>query len=452
MFTPAFATALPCVGAVKPTNSTSVRRNLFTTPTATATAPIPNVAPYEPPFFRRSKEFGVPNAVPQSGRDRVMEIMEQGTMFRYSTGPEDSDATSAELAIASAMGFKYCIGTNSCTSAIVLALRVLGVTAGDKVLTNCFTFTAVPSSIVACGATPILVDSNNDFHMDVESLRAKLFEHPDVKAVLLSHFRGRVSDCDAILNVCNEFGVTLVEDCAHCLGVKYKGVPAGRRGVLAAVSVQADKVVNAGEGGFVVTDNPDYAADLIYLSGAYERRFNGHLAAPVDHEERIVEAMLTQPNLSYRMSNIVGALVNSQIPLLSERCTKWNKNGAALDAALKAAIRTGVIALPRHAEGVRGVQDHYVFRTPNFDTDQRAKFLKMCNARGIAVKHLGGSENARYYKNWNYLSNGSREGYEKTCEVVRNAWDLKMPLAFSEDDWIEVGDLMTMSAFEAANA
>lgn len=445
MLSPAFSTVLPLAGTAHRAPATS-RRSSLLTPRATATQPRPTTAPAK---FSKASEFGLPNLIPESGQARVVEILRTGTMFRYSTTPDLSDAAQAELAVAKSMGFKYCIGTNSCTSSLVIAMRVLGVGPGDKVLTNAFTFTAVPSSILAVSATPILVDSDKNFHMDIPSLREKLAAHPETKVVLLSHFRGRVSDCDTIRQICDDFGVYLVEDCAHCLGVEYKGQPVGRRSHLSAVSVQADKVVNGGEGGFVVTDNPDWAANMIYLSGAYERKgCEGHLAVPLDQKELIVHAMLTQPNMSVRMSNVTGALVNCQLPLLGERRTKWNMNGVALSSALQPAIDAGIFVLPVHAEGVLGVQDHYVFTTPVFDAAKREQFMKLCSSRGVAVKHLGGPENARYFKNWNYMSEESREGMERTAVIVENAWDMKVPLSFNDDDCVEIGDIMSAAAFE----
>ena len=91
-------------------------------------------------------------------------------MFRYSLKAKDSDASNAELLVARWIGHRYAIGVNSCSSAIFVSMRVAGVKVGDKVLTNAFTFTAIPSTIHNLGATPIFVESTEGFQMDIPHL------------------------------------------------------------------------------------------------------------------------------------------------------------------------------------------------------------------------------------------------------------------------------------------
>jgi dTDP-4-amino-4,6-dideoxygalactose transaminase len=93
---------------------------------------------------------------------------------------------------------------------IYLALLALGVQHGDKVITNGFTFTALPSTIKHAGATPVLVEANENFTMNVEDLKKKIAANPDAKVMILSHFRGKLSDCDAIRSICDEHGILMV--------------------------------------------------------------------------------------------------------------------------------------------------------------------------------------------------------------------------------------------------
>lgn len=401
--------------------------------------------------FTRSADFSKPHEIPMEASHRIQELIASGKVNRYLLPATESDASLSEVAIAEKMDFKYCIGVNSCTSAIVLAMKCAGVKHGNKVLTNAFTFTAVPSSIIACGAEPVLVQATKDFHMSVDDLRAKIKAHPDAKVVLLSHFRGRISDCAQIAEICESAGMILIEDCAHCLGVKYKGAPAGRLSQLAAVSVQSDKIINAGEGGYVVTDNPEWAAKLIFMSGGYERRsLSAHLAVPLDHFELLEKAMLTVPNYSYRMTNITGALVLSQLPLLEGRIELWNENGNALQTALSSVIRTGLVEIPQQADGVEGVADHFVFRTPRFRAAQLELFGRLCNEYGVPIRYLGTDDNARFYQNWQYLSEESRAGLEVTATIVRESWDIKLPLGLYKTDMEAVGRLIAQSCLQAA--
>lgn len=402
--------------------------------------------------FSRADDFKIPHTIPAEGLDRVVELVKNGTVNRYLLPADQSDASLSEVEIAKRMNFKYAIGVNSCTSAMVLALRCVGVTTGTKVLTNAFTFTALPSCILACNAEPVLVEATKDFHMCVDDLRKKIIANPDAKVVLLSHFRGRVSDCDAIRNLCDEYGIILIEDCAHCLGVKYKGVAAGRRAHIAAISVQSEKIINAGEGGYVVTDNEEWASNMLFMSGGYERRsLKAHLAVPL-HAEKVMEnAMLTNPNFSFRMTNVTGALVLAQLPLLEDRIAKWNMISETLVEGLQSVIEKGIIEMPQHAEGVEGVVDHFVFRTPGFNSLQREYFNRMCNEYGAQVRYLGTDDNARFFKNWNYLTPDMRQGLEKTAAIVEESWDIKLPLAFEKSDVVELADLMTECCMQAVS-
>jgi dTDP-4-amino-4,6-dideoxygalactose transaminase len=402
------------------------------------------------PKFKNAAKFDQPSIVPASANERVLELMASGRIFRYTLPKEESDASKAEQMVADWIGHKYCVGVNSCSSGINLAMKVCGVKHGDKVITNAFTFTALPSTIHNVGAVPVFVESTDGFQMDVADLEHQIRSNPDAKVLLLSHFRGKVSDCDAIAAIAEEHGLTLIEDCAHAMGIKYRGKPAGRKGVIAIYSVQSDKVVNAGEGGFITTDNPEWAAQLVFLSGAYEKRYTQHIAAPVEDIELMEHAMTHNHNCSYRMSNIVGAMVCAQMPILQDRVDKWNANGEVLLEALQPAIDTGDLIVPPEIDGAEGCFDHCVFTTPNFDQKQRDFLGKRCKDLGVALKPFGTYYNARFFKNWNFLPDGSRGAMERTENLILHSWDMKTPNCFDPDDMREIGAIMVQCIAEAA--
>jgi dTDP-4-amino-4,6-dideoxygalactose transaminase len=105
----------------------------------------------------------------------------------------------------------------------MLALMTVGVKAGDEVITNGFTFTALPSTIMRLGAEPVLVEATNKWTMDLDDLEVKIKAFPNAKVLLLSHMRGKVVDMDRVVEICEKNGVTLVEDCAHSCGVTWRG-------------------------------------------------------------------------------------------------------------------------------------------------------------------------------------------------------------------------------------
>ena len=133
-------------------------------------------------------------------------------------------------------------------------------TTRGKVLTNGFTFTAVPSSIVHAGAVPIFLECNELYQVDLDDLKGKIQAHQDAKFFVLSHMRGHISDLQAIEEICHQAGVFLIEDCAHSLGSKWydknqkKDRLVGQYGQVACFSSQSYKLLNSGEGGFVATN------------------------------------------------------------------------------------------------------------------------------------------------------------------------------------------------------
>ena len=232
----------------------------------------------EPPVLKA--DFTKPMDIPEAGMEAAMEVMRSGRLFRYTQPAETSQVSQAEVEFAEMVGQKYALGVNSCSSAIMIAMIVCGVESGDEVITNGLTFTALPSTIMRLGATPVLVEATPNWTMDLDDLEKKAAAHPKAKVLVLSHMRGKIAHMDRVVEICEKHGLTLVEDCAHSCGVKWKGRQIGYHAAVSAYSTQSDKVINSGEGGFITSDDPEMMAKAIYLSGAYEARYKHHIAAP----------------------------------------------------------------------------------------------------------------------------------------------------------------------------
>jgi dTDP-4-amino-4,6-dideoxygalactose transaminase len=384
-------------------------------------------------------DFSQPSIVPETANERVLELMASGRLFRYcSKNAEDSDASLAEKAVAEYIGQKYCIGVNSCSSAIYLALKCAGVGHGDEVITNGFTFTALPSTIVHLGATPILVEANPDFTMNLDDVILKA-EQSTSKVILVSHFRGKQSNVDVIREICDERGLVMIEDCAHGMGITWNGQQAGNVGDIATYSVQSDKVVNAGEGGFLTTNNPEYIAKCIYWAGAYEKRYSYHLAAPTKDTKMMEECMTGMENCSMRMNNASGAMVCAQMEVLADRVENWNNNGAVLLDALSDV--SDLLVVPPDLEPAVGCFDHCVFTLPSFDQEKRDLFVTLLAAHGVDVKPFGTDFNARFFKNWKFM--GEIPDMPTTEAIVRHSFDMKCPYNFTPDDWVKIGGIIS---------
>jgi dTDP-4-amino-4,6-dideoxygalactose transaminase len=99
----------------------------------------------------------------------------------------------------------------------------------------------------------VLIESENDHTMDLKDMEAKIKAHPEAKYMLVSHMRGKVCDMDKVKELCDAQGITMIEDCAHSVGVFWDGKHTGHHAVVACFSCQSNKALNSGEGGFLCT-------------------------------------------------------------------------------------------------------------------------------------------------------------------------------------------------------
>jgi len=395
------------------------------------------------------KDFSKPMSIPDEGIEAAVKVMKSGRLFRYSaTSAQTSQVANAEKAFADAMETKYAIAVNSCSSAILLSLLASGVGTNDKIATNGFTFTALPSTIMRLGAKPVLVETTPNWTMCLEDLEKKIIEERP-KALILSHMRGKVTDMDRVAQICKQYKVILLEDCAHGCGVKWKGRQIGYHGIMASYSTQSDKVINSGEGGFITTEDPSIAANLIYLSGCYERRYDKHLALP---DKNLCEkAMMTMPNLSARMSEVTAACIIPLIKNLPERIETYNKRYAIVTNILENEA-SEVISLPRKDPRAELVGDHLNFYlNDDVMTDERNKlFIEITKDLGVPVSHFTSEINARYHKNWRKYGSPHYE-LPSTDKLLRFAYDLKMPPYFEDSDFEHFAKIIAYAANEAAN-
>ena len=163
------------------------------------------------------------------------------------------------------MGVPYALAVSSCSSALFLSLKALDLPPGGRVLVPAFTFAAVPSAVVHAGGVPVLVEVGESFRIDLADFEAKLAA--GAEAVLVSHMRGHTSDMDAIMALTEARGVPVIEDAAHSLGTLWGGRKIGTIGRIGCFSFQSYKLMNAGEGGMLVTEDPDLIARAIVMSG-----------------------------------------------------------------------------------------------------------------------------------------------------------------------------------------
>ena len=202
--------------------------------------------------------------IPEAARAEIDRLLASGDLFRY-TAPEGAPVALLEAEFAALLGSRYALAVSSCSAALFLSLKALDLPRGARVLIPAFTFAAVPSAVVHADCEPVLVEVGANYRVDMADFAAKL---PGAACVLISHMRGHTSDMDAIMALCDAAGVPVVEDAAHSLGTVWAGRNIGTIGKIGCFSFQSYKMINAGEGGILVTDDPELAARAVIMSGA----------------------------------------------------------------------------------------------------------------------------------------------------------------------------------------
>lgn len=383
---------------------------------------------------RLARDLGTPPEVPEEAVAAAVDLLRDGRLHRYGeTLGDSSDAALLEEEFAAQLGARYCVAVNSCGSAMYLALLCTGVRPGDRVLMNAFTLAPVPGAVAHAGAEHVLVEVTSDLVIDLDDLARKAGTS-GARHLLLSHMRGHIADMTRLMALCNDLGITVIEDCAHTMGARWAGRPTGTFGRVGCFSLQAYKHVNAGEGGLIATDDDDVAARAILYSGSY-MLYRQHRARPSDAV--FARWKDITPNFSLRMSNLAAAVARPQLALVTERAGVWNDRYGRLAALL------GVIPglrMPHRPQEEEFVQSSIQFAVSGLDAQEFARFLGGCRARGVYLKWFGAREAEGYTSvsgQWRYLADPHTP--PATEAVLERLCDMRIPLTLTEADCATIG-------------
>ncbi len=364
--------------------------------------------------------------IPQAGIDAAMAVLQHGRLHRYNVAAgEVAETALLEEEFAALVGAKYCLAVASGGYAMATALRAVGVGHGVPVLSNAFTLAPVPGAIASVGGVPVFVEVTEDLTIDLDDLAAKA---GSAKVLLLSHMRGHVCDMDRLMAICDAAGVTVIEDCAHTMGARFRGVPSGRHGLVGCYSAQTYKHVNSGEGGFLVTDDPVVAAKAVLLSGSY-MLYARHRAAP---PPEVFEGLwLDIPNISGRMDNLRSAILRPQLALLEDRRVRWGVLYRTLEAGLAGV--PGLRLIPRPADEVY-VASSFQFLLPDWEPARVEALLARCLARGVELKWFGAADPVAFTSRYAHWAYANPAPMPQTDRVLAGLIDMRLPLTFTPDD------------------
>ena len=188
----------------------------------------------------------------------IREVLESGVL---TNGPRTAEF---ERVFAERHEVAHGVAFSNGTVALAAMYLALGIGFGDDVVVPSMTFISSATSVLHVGARPVFADVDyRSFNLDAEDVRRRI--SPRTKAVLAVHYAGQPADMDALRRVCDDAGVTLLEDAAQAVGARYQGRPAGGLARMAMFSFTPTKNITMGEGGLVTTDDDDLAAHLRLL-------------------------------------------------------------------------------------------------------------------------------------------------------------------------------------------
>lgn len=237
-----------------------------------------------------------------------------GDAFRTNwIAPLGPNVDAFEQEMAAKVGTSHAVALSSGTAAIHIALILLNVTQGDKVFCSSLTFAASVNPIVYQGAEPVLIDSEpNSWNMSPSALERALSDGKAAgqlpKAVIVVSLYGQSADMDPIVQLCDAYGVPIVEDAAESLGALYKGRPSGTFGLMGIYSFNGNKIITTSGGGMLVTENAEFARRARFL--ATQAR------DPAPHYQH------STIGYNYRMSNILAGVGRGQLRVLDDRVAR----------------------------------------------------------------------------------------------------------------------------------
>ena len=300
----------------------------------------------------------------------VKEVL--GSLF-LTTGPKTREF---EQSFAAYLGVDGCLGVTSWTMGNFITLKALDIGPGDKVLTTPLTYVATANTILHVGAEPVFADVDPiTGNLDPEAARKALTANKGVKAMIVVHLYGQMADMKALSELAKEFGVFLIEDCAHCVEGVRDGVRPGQLSDAAAFSFYATKNMTCAEGGAIVTNNQSLLERIRPL------RLHGVDTYAMDQRKDGIYRHWDMTELGYKcnMHDLSAALLLPQLARIEETrksrerlCKRYDKLLQGLDS----------IEIIPEIEGSTHACHLYTIRV---DPGKRDRMLTELSLRGVGV-------------------------------------------------------------------
>ncbi len=381
--------------------------------------------------------------IPASAREEIERLLQTGDLFRY-TAAENAPVTLLEQEFAAMLGTKYALAVSSCSAALFLSIKALGLPRDARILLPGFTFAAVPSSVVHADCVPVLCEVGDNYRINIADFEARL--NDNISAVIISHMRGHTSDMDAIMALCDARDIPVIEDAAHSLGTTWHGKNIGTLGRVGCFSFQSYKLVNSGEGGIMVTDDADLVARAVIMSGAYEHTWQKHKAPEGDNTGDLAAAFARWQNklplYNLRLSNMSAAIIRPQLNEVPRRVRDGRANHDYVAGLLNASMW---LQVPEKLAPEVRAPDSIQFNTVGMNDDQIKAFAAAAQERGVKVQVFGQStDNARAFWNWQFMP--EMPELPNTRAMLMRACDVRLPARLKTPELNLIADALTGAA------
>lgn len=373
----------------------------------------------------------LPFALPDIGEEEINEVLDSLRSGWLTTGPK---ARRFEEDFAAVIGDgTEAIAVNSATAGLHLALEAVGIGPGDEVITTPYTFTATAEVVRYLGGDPVFVDIDpGTFNIDPKKIEQIIDQRLEIrgrlpKAIIPVHFAGLACDMEAILGIAKKYGMKLVEDAAHALPTTSNGRLIGSLESDATVySFYATKTITTGEGGMIVTRDPEIAkrCRIMRLHGISRDAFDRYTSTkPAWHYEVVA------PGCKYNITDVAASLGIHQL----KKAWRFQNKREAMAASYDEAFHDLPVILPPKAPvGDTHAWHLYVIRLTDDATVSRDRFIELMAEKGIGCSvhfiplHL--------HPYWRDRYNLKPEDFPNALHSYERAVSLPLFTKMTEDD------------------
>jgi dTDP-4-amino-4,6-dideoxygalactose transaminase len=255
----------------------------------------------------------------------LLDVMKSGYLFRY--GSLDDPKYKRKVYIlenefARYCGVKHALAVTSGSAALFVALKAIGLQPGDEVIVPTYTFVATFSSVIFSGGIPILTEIDESMNIDPKDIEKRIT--PRTKAIVPVHMLGNSCDMDTVMAIAKKYNLKVVEDACQAIGGSYHGKNLGSIGNIGAFSLNIFKMITAGDGGLMITNDTDL----------YKRAFGFHDQGHSPNRSGVEVGQRNILGLNFRMNELTGAVALAQVRKMDDIISTLRSKKAKLKSAI----------------------------------------------------------------------------------------------------------------------